>query len=188
MGTIDLPGKPEFAVSDGQGKIYDNLEDKGMICQIDASTMKVLNSWPLAPAQAPTGLAMDTKTHNLFSVCDGNVMTVVDAGTGKVTKTLAIGDGPDAAGFDAGLNRVYSSNSDGTMSVWEETDKNNFKLIENVVTQKRARTCAVNSKTHHIYLPTAEFEAAPAPTADKPHPKPKAKPGTFEVLDIAYKK
>ncbi len=184
LGTIDLPGKPEFAVSDGQGKIYDNLEDKNMICAIDASAMKVVTSWTLGEAKSPTGLAIDTKTHNLFSVCDGSIMVVSDIDSARATHFLPIGDGPDAVAFDAGLNRVYSSNGDGTLSVYYEGSKKNFYGLGNITTQKRARTCCVNSKTHHIYLPTADLGPAPEPTKEKPHPKPTIVPGSFVVLDI----
>lgn len=183
VGTIDLVGKPEFAVSDGKGKIYDNLEDKNMICAIDASTLKVLNNWPLN-AESPSGLAIDTKTRTLFSVCDNKVMAVVNADNGRVMQTLTIGDGPDAAGFDTGLNRVFSSNSDGTLTVIEEKGTYAFGTPVNITTQKRARTCAVNSKTHHIYLPTADLGPAPEPTKEKPHPKPTIVPGSFVILDV----
>jgi DNA-binding beta-propeller fold protein YncE len=187
VGTIDLPGKPEFAVSDGQGKIYDNLEDKNMICEIDASTMKVLNSWSIAPGDGPSGLAIDIKNRRLFSVCD-KLMVIVDADNGKIIKTLPIGDRVDASAFDASLNRAYSSNGDGTLTVVQENSKDDFSVLENVTTQKSSRTCCVNSKTHHIYLPCAEFGPAPAPTAEKPKPKPTIIPGSFMVLDVEYVK
>ncbi len=185
IGTIALPGKPEFAVADGMGKLFFNLEEKNMICSIDASTMKVGDSWNLAPGDGPSGLAMDTKTRRLFSVCDNKLMVVVNADNGKVVTTVATGDRTDAAGFDSGMNIVYSSNGDGTLTAIKEENADKYTIIENVATQKGARTCAVNSKTHHIYLPCAEYGDTPAPTKDKPHPKPSIKPGSFMILDIA---
>jgi YVTN family beta-propeller protein len=184
IGTIALTGKPEFAAADGTGKIFVNLEDKNMISKIDAKNMTVDAIWPLAPGDGPSGLVMDTKTRRLFSVCDNKMMVVVNADDGKVVTTVPIGDGPDAVAFDYNKNLVYSSNGEGTLTVVEEKNANTFTVLDNVSTAKRARTCAVNSKTHHIYLPTAEFEPAPEATKENPHPRPKVKPGTFYILDV----
>ena len=184
IGTITLPGKPEFAVADGAGKLYFNLEDKSTICSIDAATMKTGDSWSLAPGDGPSGLAIDTKTRRLYSVCDNKMMVVVNADNGKVVTTVATGDRTDAAGFDNSKNIVYSSNGDGTLTAIKEESADKYTVIENVATQKGARTCAVNSKTHHIYLPCAEFGETPAATKDKPHPRPSIKAGSFMVLDV----
>ncbi|HXB12337.1 MAG TPA: YncE family protein [Bacteroidia bacterium] len=187
IGTIDLPGKPEFAVADGNGKVYDNLEDKNMICVINATTMKVETTWSIAPGDGPSGLAIDTKNHRLFSVCD-KLMVIVNADNGKIVTTLPIGDRVDATAFDVSLNRVYSSNGDATLTVVQEDGPDKFTVLENVATAKGARTCALNSKTHHVYLPSAEYGAPPAPTADKPKPKPPIKPNSFQILDVEYVK
>jgi len=184
IGTIKLSGKPEFAVADGMGKIFFNLEDKNMICKLDTKTMQIEATWSIAPGDGPSGLAIDTKTHRLFSVCDNKLMVIVNADNGKVIITLPIGDGVDATAFDYGNNLIYSSNGDGTLTVVKENDADHFTVVENVATQKRARTCTVNSKTHHIYLPDAEFEPAPEATKENPRPRPKVKAGTFFVLDI----
>ncbi len=184
IGTIALPGKPEFAVADGTGKIFFNLEDKSMICSVDTKTMKLGETWSIAPGDGPSGLAIDTKTRRLFSVCDNKLMVIVNADNGKAITTLPIGDGVDAVAFDNGSNKIYSSNGDGTLTVVEEKDANTFTVLENVATQKRARTDCVNSKTHHIYLPTAEFGTAPEATKENAHPRPPVKPGSFIVLDI----
>ena len=114
-------------------------------------------------------------------------MVVVDYMTGKVISTLKIGEGVDGVSFDPGLNRVYTSNGEGTMTVVQEKDANTFVVLENVRTQKVARTITVNTKTHRLYLPTAEYGAAPAPTTDNPHPRAGIKPGTFTVLEIGLK-
>ena len=111
-------------------------------------------------------------------------MVIVNADDGKVVTTLPIGDGVDAAGFDNSKNLIYSSNGEGILTVVEEKDAKTFTVLDNVKTANRARTCTVNSKTHHIYLPTAEFEPAPEATKENPRPRPKVKPGTFYVLDI----
>ena len=114
-------------------------------------------------------------------------MIVLDADNGKVVSKLDIGDRVDGVAFDPGLKRAYSSNGDGTMTVVQEVDKDNFKVLENVPTQKGARTIAVNRITHKIYLPTADFEAAPAATTDNPRPRPAVKAGSFTILEIEPK-
>jgi YVTN family beta-propeller protein len=184
IGTIALSGKPEFAVADGTGKMFFNLEDKSMIGRIDVATMKVEETWSIAPGDSPSGLTMDKKTRRLFAVCDNKMMVVVNADNGKIVTTVPIGENPDAVAFDYSKNLIYSSNGEGTLTVVEEKDANTFNVLENATTANRARTCIVNSKTHHIYLPTAEFEAAPEATKENPHPRPKVKAGSFYVLDV----
>ncbi len=181
--TIPLDGKPEFSVSDGKGKVYVNIEDKSEISMINSTTLKVEQTWSIKPGEEPSGLALDNTTHRLFSVTD-KLMVILDAQTGKVVTTLPIGERVDGVAFDPGVKRAYSSNGDGTMTVVQEGDANSFKVMENVVTQKGARTICVDKKTHHLYLPTAEFGETPAKTNDNPHPRPSVKPNSFVVLDI----
>ena len=187
IGTIHLIGKPEFSVTDLKGKIYVNIEDKNSICVIDVNTLKVEKTWSIAPGDAPSGLAIDIKNHRLFSVCENKLMVVVDSDNGKVITTLKIGEGVDGVSFDPGLNRAYSSNGEGTITVVQEKDANTFTVLENVMTQKGARTITVNTKTHKIYLPTAVYGEVPAATEQNPHPRATVKPGTFTVLEIGLK-
>jgi YVTN family beta-propeller protein len=187
IGTIKLAGKPEFPVNDLTGKIYVNIEDKNSISVINVNTLKVEKTWSIAPGESPSGLAIDIKNKRLFSVCENKLMVVVDYITGKVIKTLKIGEGVDGVSFDPGLNRAYSSNGEGTMTVVQEKDANTFSVLENVPTQKGARTITVNTKTHKLYLPTAGYGEAPAATAQNPHPRAAVKPGTFEVIEIGLK-
>ncbi len=184
LGTIPLGGDPEFAQSDYKGKIYDNLENKSEIIEINAATMKVEHTWSIAPGEEPSGLSIDRETHRLFSVCRNKMMVVVNAETGKVITTLPTGGHTDGCAFDPGTKRAFSSNGEGTLTVVQEVDANTFKVLENVKTQVGARTITLDSKTHHIYLPTAEFGPAPAATADNPRPRPSLVPGSFTVLDI----
>jgi len=185
VGTIALEGKPEFPVSDGKGKIYVNIEDKSLISVIDVNSLKVDNSWPIAPGEEASGLALDNETHRLFAVCSNKLMVVVDAISGKVVANLPIGQGCDGVKFDPELKRAYASNGEGTMTVVQEVDKDNFKVLENITTAPGARTLAIDIKSHHIYTPTAEFNPAPAATADNPRPRRSAKPDSFYVMDIA---
>ena len=180
IGTIHLDGKPEFPVTDGKGKIFVNIEDKSKISLINATTLKVEKSWSIAPGEEPSGLALDNETHRLFSVCGNKLMVVSDAEAGKVVTTLPIGDRCDGVAFDPATKRAFSSNGEGTITVVQEVNKDSFKVLETIVSQKGARTIAVDKTTHHLYLPTAEFEAAPSDNG-----RPAMKPGTFMVLDVA---
>jgi YVTN family beta-propeller protein len=177
-GNIPLDGKPEFAATDENGKVYVNIEDKSKLCVINSQTLKVENYWPLSPVDEPSGLAIDNASHRLFSVSDGH-MVVIDAVTGRVISALPIGDRVDGVAFDKGLKRAYSANGDGTMTVVGEIN-GSYMVIETIKTQKGARTIAVDSKTHHIYLPTADFGEAPAEGK-----RPSIKPGSFTVLELA---
>lgn len=180
IGTIKLDGKPEFPASDGKGKIYVNIEDKSEISIINVNTLKVEKTWSVAPGEEPSGLALDNETHRLFSVCGNKLMVVSDAEAGKVVTTLPIGDGCDGVAFDPSLKRAYSSNGEGTITVVQEESNDKFKVVETIVSQKGARTIAVDKTTHHLYLPTAEFE----PSTDG-NRRPPVKPGTFTVLEVA---
>ncbi len=184
VATISLEGKPENSVSDGKGKVYVNIEDKSQITVINSVTNKVEQTWPIAPGEEPSGLALDNINHRLFTVCSNNLMVVMDALTGKVITTLPIGSGCDGVAFDPELKRAYSSNGEGTMTVVQEINPDEFTVIENVPTLQGARTITLNKKTHHIFLSTAEYEA-PSPSAENAHRRPAVKPGTFMVLDVA---
>jgi YVTN family beta-propeller protein len=182
--TIPLPGKPEFSVTDLKGKVYVNIEDKSEICEINATTLKLEQTWPIAPGEEPSGLAIDLKNHLLFSVCD-KLMVAVSTDNGKVVGTAEIGENVDGVAFDPILKRIYTSNGEGNMTIIQELDNNKFKVLENFKTQKGARTIALNRKTHNIYLPTAEYGEAPAPTTENQHPRPPIKPNTFTILEIS---
>ena len=184
VATISLPGKPEFSVSDGKGNVFVNLEDVSNLCRINSITLKVEQVWPLAPGEGPSGLAMDKENDLLFSVCDNKTMVVSDAKNGTVLTTEPIGGNVDGVAFDPVLKLVYSSNGEGTLSVIKEISKDNFKTVATIFTRKRAATIAVNAKTHHIYLPTADFEPASGGNANA-QARPKIVVNSFTVLDLA---
>ncbi len=184
IGTIKLAGKPEFAVTDEKGKVYVNIEDKSLVSVINPVTLKVISEWSINPGEEPSGLAIDINNQRLFIVCENKLMVVMDAISGKIIKTLPIGSHTDGAAFDIELKRAYSSNGDGTLTIVQEKSKDEFEVIENVITQKGARTIAINSKTHHIYLPTAEYGAMPETTKENTHPRPAILPGTFNILEV----
>jgi DNA-binding beta-propeller fold protein YncE len=185
-GTIALGGKPEFPATDGKGSIYANIEDKNEIVRIDPRTLVVQARWSIAPCESPSGLAIDTNSRRLFAVCDGGKMAVVNADSGKVVATPAIGEGPDAAAFDPGSKFVFSSNGqDGTLTVTKEAGPDSYSVVQTVKTQRGARTMALDTKTHRVYLATAAFGEAPAATAANPHPRPSIEPGSFKLLIVA---
>ena len=182
LGTIKLQGKPEFAVSDGKGEIFVNIEDKSQLDAIDPAKLEVKSRWPLAPCQEPSGLSMDRKTRRLFAGCDNKMMAVVDADSGKVLATPAIGEGVDATAFDEGTSLAFASCGEGVLTVVREESPSNFSVAENVKTQEGARTLALDEKTHQVFVVTAKFGPPPVPTAENPHPRHAILPDSFVVL------
>jgi DNA-binding beta-propeller fold protein YncE len=185
VAKIPLSGKPEFAASDGAGNVYVNIEDTAQLARIDSATNKVTAVWKLADCEEPSGLALDIGHHRLFSVCQNKRMAVTDAQSGKPVASVAIGEGPDAAGFDATRGLVYSTNGrDGTLTVVHEDDPDHYRVIANVPTQKSARTLALDVDGNRIFTVAAEFGPRPAPTKQNPHPRPTIVDGSFAVLVI----
>ena len=182
-GTVALGGRPEFAASDERGHVFVNLEDKSMVAEFDSRKLgDVLARWPIAPAEGPSGLAIDRKHARLFSTGDNKTLAVLDAETGKLLTTLPIGGGVDAAGFDPDTGLAFTSNGEGTLTVVHEDSPDKFTVLENVATQRGARTMALYPKTHRVFLVTAEFGPPPAPTPERPRPRPSILPGTFTLL------
>src|SRR5262245_29724787 len=159
VATIPLPGKPEFAISDGKGHVYNNLEDTSEIVEIDAAKAAISKKFSLSPCDGPSGMAYDPKNRRLFSVCSNRMMAISDPDAGKVVATPAIGAGSDGAAFDAGTGYAFSSNGDGTLTVVQQTG-GKWDVLENIATERGARTIAIDEKTHKVYLPTAK--TAPA--------------------------
>ena len=160
--TIPLPGKPEFSVADGKGHVYVNIEDTNEIVEIDAAKGAVNKKYSLSPCDGPSGLAIDTKNRRLFSVCSNRLMAVSDPDAGKVVATPPIGAGSDGAAFDPGTGYAFSSNGDGTLTIVQQTG-GKYDVLENIATERGARTIAVDEKTHKVYLPTA----TPAPSGGR---------------------
>jgi YVTN family beta-propeller protein len=185
ISTIPLSGKPEFAVTDGKGNVYVNIESKSSLVRLDPDGMKVKDEWPLAPCEEPSGLAMDTQNRRLFSVCSNKMMVVADADTGRQVAKVEIGDGPDAAAFDPEKKLVFSSNGEGTLTVVREVGPDKYTVLQNVKTEERARTMALDPKTHKVYLSCAEFGPAPPPSSSNPHGRPSPKPESFHLVMVA---
>ncbi len=178
VATIPLPGKPEFAVADGKGHIFVNIEDTNEIVDIDTAKAAVTKKYPLTGCDGPSGLAIDTKNRRLFSVCSNRVMAVSDPDSGKVLATPAIGAGSDGVVFDPGPGYAMSSNGDGTLTVVAQAN-GKYDVLENIATERAARTIALDEKTHHVYLPTAKQGPAPAGGGRSPF-----LPNSFKVLIV----
>jgi len=155
-GTIDLGGGPEFAAADGAGHVFDNLEDESLVLKIDSHNLKVEQRWPTAPCASPSSMAMDRTNHRLFLGCRSHVMAVMDADSGKVITTLPIGDHVDATAFDPETKLVFNSNGEGTVTVIHQDGPDNYSVVETVKTLPRAKTMALDPKTHRLFLSTAE--------------------------------
>ena len=184
VGTVALGGKPETAVSDGEGHIFVNIENKSTIVEFDAEKLTVLHTYPLAPCEEPSGLAIDVAHHRLFAGCGNRMMAVVDATNGHIIATVATDDGTDANAFDPVIATAFSSNGAGTLSIVTEQAPDKF-MAQNVPTERGARTMALDPKTHRLYLATASFGPPPAATSAVPHPRPSVVPGSFVVLVVS---
>ena len=182
VGTVALGGGPEFAASDNKGNIFVNLEDKSALVQFDAMTLKVKNTWPLAPCESPSGLAIDAAHEILVVGCHNKLMTFVDGNSGKVIGTVSIGQGVDANRFDPVTGYAFASCGDGTLTIAHEDSPAKFSVVETIQTQRGARTMALDYATHTVYLVTAEFGATPVSTPENPHPRPAIVPDTFTLL------
>ncbi len=187
IGTIAVSGKPEVAVADGRGQVFVNIEDKNSIAVIDAGALAVSKYWPLGSCDGPTGLAIDRKRNRLFSVCHNKKMIVMDGNHGNVIEELPIGAEVDGAEFDAELNLAFSSNGEGTVTIVRSPESGQVAVIDTVSTQKSARTIALDSTTHRIYLAAASFAPPPPPTPEQPKPRPAMIPGSFVILVLAPK-
>lgn len=181
-GTVTLGGGPEFAASDRKGKVFVNLEDKSALVKFDARTLKVENTWPLAPCASPSGLAIDAEHEILVVGCRNQLMAFVDGNTGRVIGTVPIGKGVDANRFDPATGFAFASCGDGTLTIAHEDSPGKFTPLETIQTQPGARTMAIDYSTHSVYLVTAEFGPAPAQTADNPRPRAAILPDTFTLL------
>jgi YVTN family beta-propeller protein len=182
--TIPVGGKPEFAVADGEGRIFVNIEDTSEVLAIDARQLSIAARWPVAPCESPTGISMDTKHRRLFVGCSNKLMAIMDADSGRIITTVAVGAGSDATAFDPRTNLAFSSNGDGTLTVVGEEQPGRFVVMDDVPTKAGARTMALDSARQRIYLVTASFGPRPAATADQPHPRPPMIPGTFTLLVV----
>lgn len=185
IASIDLGGKPEFAVDDEHGTIFVNIADKGEIAAVDAKRMKVVRRWSIAPCEDPSGLAIDRTSHRLFSVCGNKLMAISDAARGRVVTTLPIGAGVDAAAFDPATRNAFASNGEGTMTIIHEDSPERFHVVGTVQTMTGARTMTIDPLTHRLYTLGATYGPRPdSATKDNPRRRAPMVPNSATVLVI----
>jgi DNA-binding beta-propeller fold protein YncE len=178
IATIELPGKPEFAVCDPSvGRVYNNIEDKSEVVAIDTKTHKVVDTWPIAPGEDASGMAFDAEHHRLFLGCGNKMMVMIDSTSGKVIANVPIGGGVDANAFDPGTQLAFSSNGEGNVTVAHEDAPDKLTVVQTLETVRGARTMTLDPATHKIYLASAKYEPA-----EPGQQRPKIIPDSFEVL------
>ena len=190
VATIPLPGKPEFAQASPRAKrVYNNLEDKSEVAVIDTVEHKVVNTWPTAPGEEPSGMAFDNQHRRLFIGCGNKLLVMMNSQNGKVVASVPIGQGVDATKFDRETQLVFCSCGDGTVTIAHEDSANELTVVQTLKTEPRARTMALDPKTHKIYLASAKFEAPKEqPSGGKKGGRPSVVPGTFKVLVYGMEK
>jgi outer membrane protein assembly factor BamB len=177
--NLPLGGKPEYAVSAGDGKVYANLTDTSEIVEIDAKTATVARRWSTAPCKQPVSMAIDTAHHRLFSGCRSGVLAVSDYQAGKVITTLPIGKGVDGAGFDPASGDVFASNGDGTLTIIHQDGPDQYHVVDNLTTPVGSRNMGLDPTNHRVFVVSAQFGPAPAGGGRKP-----VLPGTFTLMTI----
>ena len=179
VDTIPLPGRPEFTVYDDQGNVFINLEDKSSLAVVDATAHKLKATWPLAPCEEHTGLAIEKKARRLFSACANKMLAVTDADSGKVLQTVPIGDDCDAVAFDPETGYLFASNGDGKLSVLRKKSGDKYAVVQSVPSSPGSKTMALDAQKHQVYLPSAKFNGNPTG-----HPRPAVVPGSIAILVV----
>jgi DNA-binding beta-propeller fold protein YncE len=183
VGALPLGGRPEFAAADGRGKIFVNIESTSELVELDAQNIKILHRWPLKPCESPSGLSMDQRNRRLFVGCENKMMAVVNADTGAVIATPAIGEGVDATAFDPQNGWAYSSNGEGTLTIIQQNWPEKYDVLASVTTRRSARTMGLDLKTHTVVLPAADF--LPPKEGER---RGQMKPGSFVLFVMKEQK
>jgi YVTN family beta-propeller protein len=182
VATIPIGGRPEYAVPDGHGTIYDNVEDKNEVVAIDSMANTVKSHWPIAPAEEATAIDLDVQHRRLFIGGRNKVLAIMNADSGKVVQNFPIGAGVDTNIFEPATGMLFVAAREGTLHVYHEDSPDNFRVVETVKTEFGARNMALDPKTHQLFVDTADFTPAAEPTAEQPHPQPTPVSGTFRLL------
>ncbi len=182
VATVPMGGRPEYAVADGKGMIYDNIEDKNEVVALDSLALTIKARWPIAPAAEATAMDMDVPHRRLFIGGRNKTFAIMDADNGRIIQTFPIGDGVDTNIYESKTGLVFTATREGTLHVFHEDTPDSFSVVETVQTEFGARNMALDPKTHKLFLDTADFSPAPPPTAEQPHPARPPVPGTFRLL------
>ena len=188
VATIPLSGKPEFAACDPEaGRVFNNIEDKNEVAVIDTKTHGVVATWPIAPGEEASGMAIDVTHHRLFLGCGNKLMVMMDSTNGHVVASVPIGEGVDANAFDPGTQYAFASCRDGTVTVAHEDAPDKLTVVQTLATERGSRTMALDPKTHKIYLAAAKFEAPAEAAPAGGRARPRMIPGTFKILVYGMK-
>ena len=183
VGTVELGGAPEFAVADGEGTVYVNMEDKNEVVAIDSRALTIKSRWAVAPAGRPTALAIDTTHRRLFSAGrNPQMLVVMDADSGKVIQSFPISAGVDAAAYEPQTGMIFCSTREGMIHLFHEDSPYKFSEVETVKTEFGAKTMGLDTKTHSLFVDTADFGPPATPAPGQAPPRQRAVPGTFRVL------
>jgi len=180
IGSIALDGKPSDAVSDSYGRIYVSIRDKNAINVINTMTLQREKRWELAPGESPTGLAYDSKSQRLFTACSNNWLMILDVLSGRIVTRLPIGNLCEGLAFDPEKQLIYCANGEGNITVVQEDANNSFRVIESFPTASGASTIAIDTTTHHLYLPASDNPGAPTEGNSIPENRRPA----IQLLDI----
>jgi DNA-binding beta-propeller fold protein YncE len=161
-GTVPLGGRPAFAVTDGAGRLYVNLQDRNEIAALDARALRVIRRWPLAPCVGPTALAIDRTHGRLFSACRDGTMVAVDIGTGRTVGTLAIGPGVTAMRYDGGTGLIFAACSDGTLGIARQESPDAYRVVDVIKADAGIRALDLDPLTHRLYLAARDGGTAAA--------------------------
>jgi YVTN family beta-propeller protein len=184
IATIPMGGRPEYAVADGHGMIYDNIEDKNEVVAIDSRTNSIKSHWPIAPAETATAMDMDVKHRRLFIGGRNKTLAIMDADNGKIVQTLPIGEGVDTNIYDPKSGLLFTAVREGILHIFHEDSPDKFSAVEDVKTEFGARNAAFDPKTSKLFISGGDFGPAPEATTEQPHPQPVAVSGTFRLLVI----
>ena len=182
VATIPMGGRPEYAVADGRGTIYDNIEDKNEVLVLDSRSNTIKAHWPIAPVEEASAMDMDVQHHRLFVGGHNKMLAIMDSEKGSVIQTFPIGSGVDTNIFDSETGLIFTAVREGILHIFHEDSPDKFSVVESVKTEFGARNAALDPKTHKLFIDTADFGPAPEPTAEQPHPQPVPISGTFRVL------
>jgi hypothetical protein len=182
LATIPLGGKPEFAVADDAGTIYVNNQETSEVVVLDSRALKVKARWPVAPASAPTSIAMDRQHRRLFIGARNKRLVVMNADNGKIVASLPIGGMVDAGAYEPETKLVFTSTGEGILHIFREDSPDKYSVVQTVLTQPGARTMGLDPRTHNLFLTTADFGPPPPPTAENANPQPTILQGSFVLL------
>jgi len=185
VSTIRVGGKLEFAVADGKGRLFVNIESENALAVLDVARRKTVKRFPLKGCEAPSGLAYDSQDNLLLPVCDNGVVPVIDAERGHQVANVKVGKGADAIVYDAARRVAFvPAGDDGTLTVIAVRGASDIAVVQTLPTKRGVRLGALDSKTGALYLPSAEFDGAPVRLPGL-RPFPGVTPGTFEFLVVA---